>query len=199
VTAELVPLHPEPVDGTDRELRWVVPAGTFTFVGAVARLPDSIRVLVGDGTLESVTVEPMAVRTRLAVDRSWRDEGARVRAALHCAVAAPQQWIPAENGCADDVLRRTVQEVIDGEVGAYVRSHGGDVQLIVVRDGNVEVQLTGACRHCPASDLTLTDRFEKAVRARYPAVRSVTSRGAEVPSGARRWLGLPRLLHRPDR
>ena len=166
----LIPLHPEQVDGDERTLRWVIAAGTFDFVGVPAGLPGELTALIGDGTLDSVEIEPTAVRTRLGPDRSWRQEGARVRTALQVGIARPTEWSAGRRGpgSADEVLRMAVLEVIDGEVGDYVRSHGGQVDLVEAHDGRVEVALSGACTHCPAAGFTLTERFEVALRALYP-------------------------------
>lgn len=188
-THVLVPLHPEPVDGHPTAMRWVVSPGLLPFVGAVERVPDVLRALLDDGTLAPLEVEPTAVLTRLRPGRTWRREGARVRTALQGALALPEQWSPTVAVSPDDVLRAVVHEVIDGEVGAYVRSHGGRIELLDVRDGHVRVRLNGACTHCPAARLTLGERFETAVRARYPGLRSVSSgEDASTPAagGSRR-------------
>ncbi len=59
--------------------------------------------------------------------------------------------------------------------------------MLSVADGVVRVSLSGACSHCPASDLTLTGRMETAIRARCPWLA-----GFEADSGSsgpvRRWL-----------
>lgn len=193
----LIAVHPEP--GTDNhELRWVVPPGTLPFVGAVAHLPTAIDNLVTDATIESVSLEPTAVRIRVAPGRTWREEGGRVREALQAALARPEEWRPVGAVSADAVLRMAAVEVIDGEVGAYVRSHGGQVELIDVHDDQVDLRLDGACTHCPGSDVTLHDRFEHAIRARYPALQSVNAAPslASPPGGARRWLSLTVLRNR---
>lgn len=191
-----IPLHPEAVVDDERSLRWVVPAGTLGFVGEVARAPQCLQELVDDGTLGALSVEPAAVRTRL-VHGQWRAQGQRVRSALQEALAHPVQWRPVVVGSEEDVLRMAVQEVVDGEVGDYIRSHGGQVSVVGVHGNDVEVSLSGSCSHCPASDLTLTTRLETAVRARYPALGAMTARdgggGGSVASGLRRHLSLTPL------
>ena len=175
--SSLVPLHPEPVEGDALSMRWMVPPDVLSFVGATAGLPDALQSLVDDTTIEDLTVEPAAVLVRLRAGLTWRRHGAAVRTALQAALAVPEQWSPAQAGTPDDVLRMAVVEVIDGDVGDYVRSHGGHIELVDVRDGDVTVRMNGACSHCPSSRVTLGDRFETAVRARYPQLRSVTSGG----------------------
>ena len=195
-TASLVPLHPEPVPGDTQALRWVIAAGTLAIEGEVTAPPSPLDSLLADGTVESLAVAPTAVSIRLAPGRAWRRDGARVRSALQAALELPERW-SALSGGADDVLRSVVQDVIDGPVGMYVRSHGGAIELLEVADGHVRVRLAGACSHCPSAKVTLDERFEKAVRARYPAVRSVTARPAAGLAGARRRLPLTVARHDP--
>ena len=51
---------------------------------------------------------------------------------------------------------------------------GGDVKLIDVReDGTVVVELTGACKGCPLSELTLANGIERILKERGPGVTAV--------------------------
>ena len=51
---------------------------------------------------------------------------------------------------------------------------GGDVKLIDVReDGTVVVELTGACKGCPLSELTLANGIERILKERVPGVAAV--------------------------
>lgn len=179
-----VPVHPEAVPGRPEELRWVVPAGTLDFVGEPRALPAALQALVADGTLRRVEVEPDAVRLEVGTGRTWAGEGARVRTALLAALEQTDAWTPPAGASSDDVLRRAVEQVVAGDVGDYVRGHGGRIEVLAVRDGRVEVSLGGACAHCPASDVTLTDRFEEAVRARCPEVREVVAVSAGAGAGS---------------
>ncbi len=187
----LIPVHPESVVGDADTLRWVIPAAVLGIVGVPASLPAPLQVLLDTGVLDSVTVEPAAVRTTLADGSAWGDHGARVRVALQQALEAPEQWRPAGTGsCADDLLRAAVHQVLDGEVGDYIRSHGGSVRLLDAHDDHVEVELAGACAHCPASEFTLTSRIETGIRALYPDLRRVSARSHSQPNLAQRALRL---------
>lgn len=81
-----------------------------------------------------------------------------------------------------------VRQVIDGEVGDYIRSHGGQVDVVRVQNDEVEVRLSGACSHCPASDVTLTERLEVGIRGLYPAFRGLTAQNEPGPAAGRRLL-----------
>jgi len=55
-----------------------------------------------------------------------------------------------------------------------LQADGGDVELVDVNDeGVVSVRLTGACRGCPMSTLTLKMGIERALREQIPAIKSV--------------------------
>lgn len=194
----LVPVHPEAVADHPQRLRWVAPVSGLGFVGAPSRMPPHLTALLADGTLAGVVVTASAVVTTLGAGRSWRVEGGRVRDAVQLGVGDPRAWAPPPGASPDDALRLAVLEVVAGDVGAYVRSHGGQIELERVADGAVEVRMSGACSHCPAADVTLSGRFETALRALHPQVREVTAHvgGAELPGGARR---LPLRLLRPQR
>ncbi|MFY2791729.1 NifU family protein [Rhodococcus sp. MALMAid1271] len=186
----MVPTHPESVVGEPSVLRWIIPAGLLPFVGPVTTAPVALQSSIDDGTIARIDVEPTAIRIRLSAGRSWRTEGDRIRRALHGALAVPDAWMPQVDASPDAILRMAVLEVIDGDVGDYIRSHGGIIELVGVSDGRVRLSLNGSCAHCPASDVTLTERVERAVRTRFPAVREVTAESDKGLAGGRRLLGI---------
>ncbi len=51
---------------------------------------------------------------------------------------------------------------------------GGDVKLVdVTDDGKVVVELTGACKGCPLSEMTLANGIERILKERVPGVEAV--------------------------
>ena len=55
-----------------------------------------------------------------------------------------------------------------------LQADGGDVKLIGVDDeGVVTVELQGACKGCPMSQLTLANGVERILKERVPGVTSV--------------------------
>ena len=51
---------------------------------------------------------------------------------------------------------------------------GGDVKLIdVTEQGEVIVELTGACKGCPLSQMTLANGVERILKSRIPEVTRV--------------------------
>jgi Fe-S cluster biogenesis protein NfuA len=45
---------------------------------------------------------------------------------------------------------------------------GGDVELVDIKDGVVQVRLTGACSQCPMSEMTLKMGVEKLLKTEFP-------------------------------
>ncbi|MDR1051602.1 MAG: NifU family protein [Deltaproteobacteria bacterium] len=45
---------------------------------------------------------------------------------------------------------------------------GGDVELVDIKDGVVQVRLKGACSTCPMSQMTLKMGVEKLLKAEFP-------------------------------
>ncbi len=182
-----VPLHPEA--GTHPlEVRWIVPADALGFVGRPAAVPDALGRLLADGVVESVDVEPGVVVVRLAKGRSWRAEGPGVRRALADALARPGAWVPPSDAAAsaEARLRAAADLVVAGEVGDYIRSHAGSLEIVEVRGDRVTVAWGGSCVDCPARGWTLALRVERALRRLYPALA-----GVDVRSGRPRKLSDP--------
>ena len=70
-----------------------------------------------------------------------------------------------------------------------LQADGGDVKLVGVDDeGVVSVELQGACKGCPMSQLTLANGVERILKERVPGVTSV------VPAD----LDMEELMHGPN-
>ena len=61
---------------------------------------------------------------------------------------------------------------------------GGDVTLVdIAEDGKVTVELTGACKGCPLSALTLANGVERILKERVPGVTAVVAIEDEMAGG----------------
>jgi Fe-S cluster biogenesis protein NfuA len=69
-------------------------------------------------------------------------------------------------------LEQRVEAALD-EVRPYLRSHGGEVQLVQARGGVVRLRLQGSCSGCPASRTTLELAVEEAIRRAVPEVEAI--------------------------
>ncbi|HPL64261.1 MAG: NifU family protein [Syntrophales bacterium] len=62
------------------------------------------------------------------------------------------------------------------EIRPNLQADGGDVELVDVSDdGVVKVKLTGACKGCPMSQMTLKMGIERFLKKSVPEVKEVVS------------------------
>lgn len=89
------------------------------------------------------------------------------------------------------------------DVRPYLRSHGGDVELLELDElrGGVRLQLLGSCDGCPSSSATLKHAVERAIAEAAPEIGSIEVEGYVDPAPPRH---LPNaapihLMAKPDR
>lgn len=71
------------------------------------------------------------------------------------------------------VDKKDVEEVLN-LIRPSLQADGGDVALVDVEaDGTVVVELQGACKGCPMSQMTLANGVERILKERVPGVTSV--------------------------
>lgn len=70
-------------------------------------------------------------------------------------------------------MREQVQAVLE-KVRPMLQADGGDVELVdVTENGIVQVRLTGACKGCPMSQMTLKNGIERMVLKELPQIKAV--------------------------
>lgn len=69
-------------------------------------------------------------------------------------------------------LRTQVSRVME-MVRPYMQSHGGDVSLVDVRDRVVYVRLSGSCKGCSMSSVTLRNTVEESLKQHVPEIEKV--------------------------
>lgn len=69
-------------------------------------------------------------------------------------------------------------------VRPYLKSHGGDCELVAVNDGIVRLRLHGTCGSCPSSSLTLKNAVEDALYEVAPDIKEIVAENAAVDSAS---------------
>jgi Fe-S cluster biogenesis protein NfuA/nitrite reductase/ring-hydroxylating ferredoxin subunit len=77
-------------------------------------------------------------------------------------------------------LEGRVRQALD-KVRPYLESHGGNVELLEVRDGSVNLRLEGSCDGCPSSAMTLKYAIEQAISETAPDVIAIKVAGLTPP------------------
>jgi Fe-S cluster biogenesis protein NfuA/nitrite reductase/ring-hydroxylating ferredoxin subunit len=69
------------------------------------------------------------------------------------------------------------------EVRPYLESHGGNVELIGIEEGVVQLRMQGSCSGCPSSAMTLKLAIEDAIHKHAPDVEDIRAEDAEQTPG----------------
>lgn len=69
-------------------------------------------------------------------------------------------------------LRTRIERALE-KARPYIHSHGGEVEVLAVEDGVVELRMSGTCDGCPASSATMKLNIEREIRALAPEVLEV--------------------------
>jgi Fe-S cluster biogenesis protein NfuA len=69
-------------------------------------------------------------------------------------------------------IKASVEQAL-AKIRPLLQRDGGDIELVEVTDGVVKVRLTGACKGCPMSQMTLKQGVEKLLMKEVPGLTSV--------------------------
>lgn len=83
-------------------------------------------------------------------------------------VVAPAPVVVPEPEVGPQLTRAEVEQVLEDLVRPALRSDGGDIELVDVRDNDVYVALQGACHSCPSSIVTMQDGIQRILREEFP-------------------------------
>lgn len=69
-------------------------------------------------------------------------------------------------------VRARVERVLEA-IRPYIQADGGDIELVDVNDGVVQIRLAGACVGCMYSMMTLQAGVERMIREEVPEIQAV--------------------------
>jgi Fe-S cluster biogenesis protein NfuA len=69
-------------------------------------------------------------------------------------------------------VKKAVEQALT-KIRPMLQRDGGDIELVDVTDGVVKVRLTGACKGCPMSQMTLKQGVEKLLMKEVPGLKQV--------------------------
>jgi Fe-S cluster biogenesis protein NfuA len=69
-------------------------------------------------------------------------------------------------------LHTRVQQVLD-TIRPHVQADGGDIELVDIVDGVVQIRLAGSCVGCMYSMMTLQAGVERMLREQVPEIKAV--------------------------
>ena len=66
-----------------------------------------------------------------------------------------------------------LQALLDTQINPGVATHGGQVELVDVRDDVVYIRFSGGCQGCGMVGVTLNQGVEEAIREAFPEIRAI--------------------------
>lgn len=80
----------------------------------------------------------------------------------------------ANDASSEEVDVGKLEETLE-YIRPAVQMDGGDIVLLGVEDGTVNLQMVGACGGCPLSQMTLKAGIERILKDRVPGVTAVNA------------------------
>jgi Fe-S cluster biogenesis protein NfuA len=94
-----------------------------------------------------------------------------------------------------DIETRITRALV--EARPYLKSHGGNVELVKVEEGIAYLRLEGSCHSCPSSTITLKLAIEEAIYQAAPDLDGLKVEGVTEPPP--RLVGIPITFVPPKR
>lgn len=76
-------------------------------------------------------------------------------------------------------LYQTVQHALE-EIRPFLKSDGGDIELVSIEDDVVKVRLMGACIACSVNQMTLKSGVESTIKKHVPQIKKVIDVSGEL-------------------
>jgi Fe-S cluster biogenesis protein NfuA len=74
-----------------------------------------------------------------------------------------------------DALQQKVEDALN-TIRPYLEADGGDVEVVeITEDQTLKLQLTGACRTCHMSHMTMKSGIEETIRRAVPEIKQIIS------------------------
>lgn len=77
-----------------------------------------------------------------------------------------------EGGDGGDLAGR-VRTVIETRINPAIASHGGQIELVEVRDGVAIIEMSGGCQGCGMARVTLQQGVEKMLKEAVPEIQGI--------------------------
>lgn len=144
-------------------------AASAPLAATLFELPGVASVLIVDNT---VSVSKSAGASWQALKAAI---GAAIRAQLLSGLPAVLATAVATQaqGRSTEIVREIVQDILDREVNRSIASHGGEISIVDLREGQLYVRMSGGCQGCASSEATLKQGFEVMVKRAAPEITEI--------------------------
>ena len=146
-----------------------VQAASAPLAATLFELPGVASVLIADNT----------VSINKSADTSWQTLKAAIGAAIRTKLLSGSPAVLATavaaqaQGRSSEVVREVVQDILDREVNRSIASHGGEISIVDLREGQLYIRMSGGCQGCASSEATLKQGFEVMVKRAAPEITEI--------------------------
>ena len=106
----------------------------------------------------------------------WRPVSGKIAEAIRAHIRSGQPAVSADYESqllSADVIRAKVEEIFKTQINPAVASHGGQVDLLDVKDNKIYLRMGGGCQGCGMADVTLRQGIEVAIREQIPQIAEI--------------------------
>ncbi len=72
-------------------------------------------------------------------------------------------------------MEEKIREILETQIRPMLQRDGGDIEFVGMENKTVKVRLQGACRGCPASQMTLQMGVERLLKEVLPEIEGVVA------------------------
>lgn len=77
------------------------------------------------------------------------------------------------SGGEPDEVRDRVQNILDRDINPALSAHGGFIEIVDYRDGDLFIHMGGGCQGCAQSQATLRQGVERQLKDQVPEIRAI--------------------------
>ena len=134
-----------------------------------SKAPPFAQMLLAIQHVDAVLFREHTVTIERSTSCSWADIDKAVDVAIKSYfLGCGKALTTAEAENFQSPLEREIMSTLQETVLPAIHRDGGDLSLVGIDDGVVQVSLVGACKSCPASEQTLKSGIEKTLKERFP-------------------------------
>ena len=155
----------------------VYPDKTAFFTGPKAAKGSPLAErLFGLPEITGVKISGSNVRVTRSTSEDWRGAAKPIADVIReqLETGSPAVAADHQNKRRSDVeIRVIISELLEREINPGVASHGGVVELLDVREGNIYIKMGGGCQGCASAAATLRGGVEDAMRKQVPEIDEI--------------------------
>jgi Fe-S cluster biogenesis protein NfuA len=174
ITAQL---FPDPDICIFRVDRPVFPGGSFDCRNQeMAEGSPLLEAIYGLGGIKEIFITGDSLTIAKDSDSEWQVLGKEVGRVIREQIRSGKPLLKEDlkqPTRPDDEIKQIIDELFSEQINPAIASHGGHVECMAVKDGNVHLKLSGGCQGCAASSQTLKFGIERAIRDKVPEVGEI--------------------------